>query len=76
MAAFGGFSNIAKVPELRRRILFSLGILAIYRVGVFITIPGVDRSVMRQVVRDQAGAECRCSFQIARAIIVWVFVLR
>ncbi|MEO8183290.1 MAG: preprotein translocase subunit SecY [Deltaproteobacteria bacterium] len=55
MAAFGGFSNIAKVPELRRRILFSLGILAIYRVGVFITIPGVDRSVMQQVVSNQGG---------------------
>jgi preprotein translocase subunit SecY len=55
MAVFGGFSNITKVPELRRRILFSLGILAIYRVGVFITIPGVDRSVMQQVVHNQGG---------------------
>jgi preprotein translocase subunit SecY len=55
MAAFGGFSNITKVPELRRRILFSLGVLAIYRVGVFITIPGVDRSVMQQVVHNQGG---------------------
>jgi preprotein translocase subunit SecY len=55
MAVFGGFSNITKVPELRRRILFSLGILAIYRVGVFITIPGVDRSVMQQVVSNQGG---------------------
>ncbi|MEY4549135.1 MAG: preprotein translocase subunit SecY [Pseudomonadota bacterium] len=55
MAVFGGFSNIAKVPELRRRILFSLGILVIYRLGVFVTIPGVDRSVMQQVVSDQGG---------------------
>jgi len=55
MAVFGGFSNITKVPELRRRILFSLGILAIYRVGVFVTIPGVDRSVMQQVVSNQGG---------------------
>src|SRR6187549_4146122 len=55
MAVFGGFSNITKVPELRRRILFSLGILVIYRVGVFVTIPGVDRSVMQQVVSNQGG---------------------
>jgi preprotein translocase subunit SecY len=55
MAVFGGFSNITKVPELRRRIVFSLAVLAIYRVGVFITIPGVDRSVMQQVVRHQGG---------------------
>src|SRR6186713_1832137 len=55
MAVFGGFSNITKVPELRRRIVFSLAVLAIYRVGVFITIPGVDRSVMQQVVSNQGG---------------------
>ena len=55
MAVVGGFSNITKVPELRRRIGFTLLIVAIYRVGVFITTPGVDRSVMRAVVRGQSG---------------------
>ncbi len=55
MAVFGGFQNIGKVPELRRRILFSLAVLAIYRLGVFITVPGVDRSVMQQVVSGQGG---------------------
>ena len=55
MAVVGGFSNITKVPELRKRIGFTLMILAIYRVGVFITTPGVDRSVMRAVVRGQSG---------------------
>ena len=55
MAVVGGFSNITKVPELRRRIGFTLMIVAIYRVGVFITTPGVDRSVMRAVVRGQSG---------------------
>ena len=51
MAAFEGFSNIGKVPELRRRIVFTLAIIAIYRVGVFITTPGVDRSVMQNIVQ-------------------------
>lgn len=55
MAVFEGFSNIGKVPELRRRILFTLGIVAIYRVGVFLTTPGVDRSVMRNIVKSQGG---------------------
>jgi preprotein translocase subunit SecY len=55
MAAFQGFSNIGKVPELRRRIAFTLMILAIYRVGVFITTPGVDRGVMRNMVSGQGG---------------------
>ncbi len=53
--ALGGFANITKVPELRRRVLFTLGMLAIYRIGVFITVPGVDRSVMKSVVRQQSG---------------------
>src|SRR6478609_8467453 len=55
MAAFAGFSNIGKVPELRRRIAFTLIVLAIYRLGVFVTIPGVDRSVMQNIVKGQGG---------------------
>lgn len=55
MALFSGFSNIGKVPELRRRIAFTLTILAIYRLGVFVTTPGVDRNVMRNIVQGQGG---------------------
>jgi len=55
MAVVEGFSNIGKVPELRRRIAFTLIIIAIYRVGIFITTPGVDRQVMRNVVKGQGG---------------------
>jgi preprotein translocase subunit SecY len=55
MAVAGGFSNIFKVPELRRRIAFTLGIIAIYRVGVYITTPGVDRAVMKSIVSGQGG---------------------
>ncbi len=43
--------NIGKVPELRRRILFTLAILAVYRLGVFITIPDVNRVEMQHVVQ-------------------------
>ena len=43
-------ANIAKLPELRRRILFTLAMLAIYRVGVFVTIPNVNRVEMSHVV--------------------------
>jgi preprotein translocase subunit SecY len=46
----GSIANIAKIPELRRRILFTLFILAVYRVGVFITVPGVNRVEMNHVV--------------------------
>jgi preprotein translocase subunit SecY len=55
MAALAGFANIGKVPELRRRILFTLIVIALYRVGVFVTTPGVDRAVMASVVKGQGG---------------------
>ena len=55
MATLAGISNFHKVPELRRRVLFTLGMLAVYRIGVFVTVPGVDRNVMRQAMSKQAG---------------------
>jgi preprotein translocase subunit SecY len=44
------FANIGKIPELRRRILFTLAMLAVYRVGVFITVPGVNRVEMQNYI--------------------------
>ncbi|MFN2432860.1 MAG: preprotein translocase subunit SecY [Gemmatimonadota bacterium] len=35
--------NLYKIPELRRKILFTLGILVILRLGAHVTIPGIDR---------------------------------
>ena len=55
MALFRGFGNIGKVPELRRRIVFSLVVIAIYRVGVFITTPGIDRKAMQSMVKGEGG---------------------
>jgi len=55
MASLAGFANIGKVPELRKRVLFTLVMLAVYRIGVFVTIPGVDRNVMQQVVSKGGG---------------------
>jgi preprotein translocase subunit SecY len=49
-------ANIAKIPELRRRILFSLALLAVYRVGIFVTTPGVDRAVMKQIMKAASGS--------------------
>ncbi|MEO6419593.1 MAG: preprotein translocase subunit SecY [Polyangiaceae bacterium] len=55
MAVLSGFANIGKVPELRKRVIFTLALLAVYRIGVFVTIPGVDRNVMQAVVSKQGG---------------------
>ncbi|MFW5875954.1 MAG: preprotein translocase subunit SecY [Myxococcota bacterium] len=48
-------ANIAKIPELRRRILFTVGMLAVYRIGIFVTTPGVDRNVLGRIVQEQSG---------------------
>tara|TARA_R110002096_G_scaffold416429_1_gene618862 strand:+ start:9095 stop:10450 length:1356 start_codon:yes stop_codon:yes gene_type:complete len=45
-----GLSNIAKVPELRKRIFFTLSLLAVYRVGIFISVPGVNRVEMQNLI--------------------------
>ena len=50
-----GFTNITKVPELRKRLMFSLLILAVYRLGIFITTPGVDRKLMQEILSQQKG---------------------
>jgi preprotein translocase subunit SecY len=44
------FATISKMPELRSRLLFTLALLAIYRVGIFVPVPGVNRTSMSQVV--------------------------
>ncbi len=38
-----GFQNASRIPELRRRILFTLAMLAVYRLGVHVPTPGIDR---------------------------------
>jgi preprotein translocase subunit SecY len=52
---FDALANIAKIPELRRRILFTLGMIAVYRVGIFVTTPGVNRTAMREIVAQGGG---------------------
>jgi preprotein translocase subunit SecY len=51
----GSAANIAKIPELQKRILFTLGMLAVYRVGAKITTPGVDAEVVRKQLATLGG---------------------
>ncbi len=39
---FQGFQNIPKIPELKRRIIITLLLLAVYRIGVHVPTPGID----------------------------------
>ncbi len=50
MATLGeSLRNIWKIDELRRRIVYTLGLLIIYRIGAYVTLPGVDASILAEV---------------------------
>jgi len=51
----GGFQNIGKIPELKRRILATLALLAVYRVGVHIPTPGIDGRVLASIFEQAKG---------------------
>jgi preprotein translocase subunit SecY len=50
------YARIWQAPELRRRIIFTLSLLAVFRIGVFVTLPGVDRSAMQAYFTGEAAA--------------------
>src|SRR5512139_1644241 len=53
--AASALGNMFRILELRMRLLFSLGMLAVYRLGIYVTTPGVDRFAMRRVVQSGGG---------------------
>src|SRR3954467_9979802 len=50
-----GADGLVKIPELRKRIIFTLVMLAVYRVGVHIPTPGVDGAALQQVFANMKG---------------------
>jgi len=44
----GGFSGVAKIPELRKKLIFTVLMLAIYRLGVFIPTPGINVEALKK----------------------------
>src|SRR5712691_10125062 len=42
-----GFSNASRIPELRRRLLFTAAMLAVYRIGVAVPTPGIDGQALK-----------------------------
>jgi preprotein translocase subunit SecY len=52
----GGIQNIGRIPELQRRILFTLGMLAVYRVGAHIATPGINPDVIRDFFHNLSGS--------------------
>ncbi len=51
----GGFQNITKIPELKKRILFTLAMLAVYRLGVHIPTPGIDGAALSAFFAERQG---------------------
>ena len=52
----GGLGGLAKSTELRQRVIFVIFALLIFRLGSFITLPGIDPSVMKVLFDQQRGS--------------------
>jgi preprotein translocase subunit SecY len=50
------FLNIFRIPDLRKRVLFTLAILAVYRLGAWIPTPGVNTSLLERLFDTQSGS--------------------
>jgi preprotein translocase subunit SecY len=55
MAANVSWAALGKATELRQRILFTIGLLVVYRIGTYIPVPGIDGNALREFM-DQAAA--------------------
>ena len=53
---FEAIANVFRVPDLRKRILFTLGMLAVYRLGGHIPTPGVDALRFEEFFKQNAGS--------------------
>ena len=55
MSFANAFSNLFRIQELRKRLGYTLLLLAVYRIGVFVTAPGVNREVMKKYIQTSGG---------------------
>ena len=49
------FTNFSKATELKKRIWFTLGALIVYRIGTYVPVPGVDATVMGEMLAQHGG---------------------
>ena len=54
MAFFSTIVNIFRIPELRRKILFTFGLLCVYRIGFAVPLPGVNQQVFAEAMQRTA----------------------
>jgi len=55
VSAFERFQNVFKIPELKKRIFFTLGIVIIYRIGGHVPAPGIDAQALGEYINSQSG---------------------
>ncbi|MBS2022069.1 MAG: preprotein translocase subunit SecY [Deltaproteobacteria bacterium] len=55
MSFANAFGNLFRIQELRKRLGFTLLLLAVYRIGVYVTAPGVNREVMKKYIEQSGG---------------------
>ena len=55
LASSLNFGTLSKATELKKRIWFTLGALLVYRLGTYIPVPGVDASVMGELLATHGG---------------------
>ena len=48
-------TNVFRVPDLRKRLLFALALLAVYRLGGHIPTPGIDTNKLEEFFRQNQG---------------------
>jgi preprotein translocase subunit SecY len=65
-----GLGALGKADDLRRRLLFTVGALIIYRLGTFIPLPGIDPVALADVFSQQStgilGAGSDCAFTVSQ----------
>ena len=52
---FAGLANLGRIPELRRRLTFTLGMLIVYRIGAHVPTPGIDPNALAAFFAQQQG---------------------
>src|SRR5579862_756907 len=55
MKLFDTIANMFRIPDLRKRIFFTLGLLAVYRFGGHIPTPGIDTNRLEQFFQQNQG---------------------
>ncbi len=53
---FQAFANMFRIPDLRRRVLFTLALLAVYRIGAHIPTPGINTDLLQQLFNEGRGS--------------------